>query len=228
MNKILIVAAHPDDELLGCGGLIAKYHQTKKIKVIFLAEGSSCRFSSLEIQSELSKKNIANRTACAKAALQIFGVNDLVFYDYPCGRLDTIPILDINKAIEFEISKFQPDTVLTHSEDDVNNDHRLVSRSVMMATRPNGTHNINNLLSFEIQSSTEWNLKKPFAPNHFEVLSEQQLGMKWEALKFYDSEIRSYPHPRSREGMEALARYRGMQVGAEFAEAFQIMKKVIL
>ena len=142
--------------------------------------------------------------------------------------MDTIPIIEINKVIEFEIAHFRPDTVLTHSEGDVNNDHRLVSRSVMMATRPNVNQNINNLLSFEIQSSTEWNLKKPFVPNYFEALTEQQVSMKWEALKLYHSEIRPYPHPRSLEGLLALARYRGMQVGVEFAEAFHLLKKVNL
>lgn len=226
MNKILIVAAHPDDEVLGCGGLIAKRRHASSVKVIFLAEGSSCRYPPGEVGGAPVLEDIATRTACARRALSLLGVEDVVFCDHPCGRLDRVPIIDINKAIESELARYQPDTVLTHSENDVNNDHRIVYRSVLMATRPGGLHHVPNLLSFEVQSSTEWNFSAPFAPNHFEVLSAADLALKWQALACYDTETRQYPHPRSREGVETLARYRGMQAGTDYAEAYHIIRMI--
>src|SRR5262249_22231818 len=149
------------------------------------------------------------------------------FLDHPCGRLDQVPIIELNKAIEDELGKFGPDTVLTHAEHDVNNDHRIVHRSVAMATRPGGLRHVPSVLCFEVQSSTEWNFDSAFAPNRFEVLSAEHVALKWKALECYDSEIRKYPHPRSAEGVEVLARYRGMQAGTSYAEAFKVSRTVV-
>jgi LmbE family N-acetylglucosaminyl deacetylase len=223
MNKILIVAAHPDDDILGCGGLMAKYSKQKKIRVIFIAEGSSCRFSNLDAGQEVVRNTIIERNSFAVSALKSLGVTDVKFYDLPCGRLDTIPIIDINKIIENEVRSFNPNILMTHSEYDTNNDHRIVNRSVMMATRPGVFDTLKKVISFEIQSSSEWNFNDAFLPNVFEELKGSDLEKKWDALSCYKSEIQSYPHPRSYKGMQTLARYRGMQIGYNLAEAYRII-----
>ena len=226
MNRILIIAAHPDDDILGCGGFIAKHRSTKEFKVVFIGEGTTARYPFDEIASDNALDDIAKRSNYAMKALHTLGVTDVRFHDKPCGRLDQVPILDVNKIIESEIDSFNPDTVFTHSEFDTNNDHRIIHRSTSMATRPGGLHYVPNLLSFEIQSSSEWNYCSPFSPNYFEVLTEDHVSSKWRALAQYESEIRDYPHPRSHEGVETLARYRGMQAGVPFAEAFKVIRRI--
>ncbi len=225
MDKILVLAAHPDDETLGCGGFLAKYGGNN-IRVVFIAEGSSCRFNSDEINEQYVKDKIAERNNYCINALSIFGINDIKFYNYPCGRLDDMPILDINKIIEAEIKDFKPQVILTHAEFDNNNDHRIVFRSTMMATRPGVFNELNKVISYEIPSSTECAFSQVFQPNLFEVLEQKHIEKKWEALKCYESEIFPYPHPRSYEGLMALSRYRGMQAGVEFSEAYQIIRSI--
>lgn len=227
-EKVLIIAAHPDDDILGCGGYCAKYSNTKDIRVIFIAEGSSCRFQNIEDEKEEINKAISVRTDCSRKALSVLGINNVSFYDMPCGRLDSVSIIDINKIIEKEVIDFQADTLITHSELDVNNDHRIVNRSVMMATRPVLAVGLKNIFTFEVLSSSEWNLSDPFTPNLFEELSEDNLNKKWEALSCFKGEIRDYPHPRSKIGMKTLASYRGMQIGVSYAEGFKIVRSIVL
>ncbi|PJZ43108.1 hypothetical protein CH370_01370 [Leptospira kmetyi] len=224
MRKILIIAAHPDDDILGCGAFIFKHRNDCEFRVVFIAEGSTCRFSADQIQSSEALKQIEIRTASAKKSLEVLGVNDYKFYDLPCGRLDQVPIIDINKIIENEIKTFKPETVMIHSETDVNNDHRIVARSLAMAARPVWPDCDLNILSFEVLSTTEWNLTDPFVPNLFEEISEDCLKKKWKALECYYTEIKEFPYPRSYVGLETLARYRGMQSGFKLAEAFKIIR----
>lgn len=224
MRKILVVAAHPDDDILGCGAYIYKYKNTAEFRVIFIAEGSTCRFPVDQITSEEALKQIQVRTSSSINSLKVLGLDNFKFYDLPCGRLDQIPIIDINKIIENEIKTFKPETVLVHSETDVNNDHRIVFRSLSMAARPVWQYSDVNILSFEVLSTTEWNLTNPFSPNLFEEISEECLKKKWEALECYYTEIKEFPYPRSYTGLETLARYRGMQSGYKLAEAFNIIR----
>lgn len=226
MNRILVIAAHPDDDILGCGGYIAKHRGSKTFRVIFIAEGTTCRYSHDAIGSDEVIRDTEVRTESAKQALETLGVNDYSFYDLPCGRLDTVPIIDINKIIESEIAQFKPDTIFTHNAHDNNNDHRIVFRAVSMATRPGAQCHVPNLLSFEIQSSTEWNFDHAFGPDYFEVLGSEDIAMKWKSLACYSTEVREYPHPRSAEGVEALVKIRGMQAGVSYAEAFKIVRMI--
>ncbi len=227
-NRVLIVAAHPDDEILGCGGFIAKHRARCSIKVVFLAEGITARYPADQVTSPEAVKGVASRTACAIKALETLGIEDMTFHDLVCGRLDQVPILDINKIIEGELAQYRPDVVFTHPGHDVNNDHAIVYRSMLMATRPGGLHQIPTVFCFETLSSTEWNFGAPFAPNHYEVISEQQLELKCKALECYESEIRAYPHSRSREGLETLARFRGIQAGHAYAEAYQLFRTIVI
>ncbi len=223
-KNILIIAAHPDDDILGCGGFISKYRAKSNIKVVFIAEGSSCRFLDLNKNIEKIQRTIEVRNNFAVDALKVLGVKKISFYDLPCGRLDSIPVIEINKIIESELSMFKPDVVLTHAEHDTNNDHRIVFRSTLMATRPGKFKSLKTLLSFEVLSSTEWNFSKAFAPNHFESLSLKHLSLKWKALECFKSEIEEYPHPRSEKGLKTLAQFRGIQSGFKYAEAFKIIR----
>lgn len=229
MNKILIIAAHPDDDILGCGGILSKYKNTDKIiRVIFIAEGSSCRYSIQDISSIDVKNEIQLRNGFGIKALNYLGINDYAFYDFPCGRLDSVPIIDINKVIEKEIKKFQPDTLFTHSEYDTNNDHRIVNRSTLMAARPLPTSSVLSIFSYEVLSSSEWNFGGGFfEPNYFIELSEKNIQDKISALNFYKSEIKPYPFPRSKEGIKINCQNRGMQVGVIYAEAFKLLKTLV-
>ena len=223
MKRILIIAAHPDDETLGCGGLISKYRQRDvEFKVLFLGEGSTCRFSDPSDVEALAAIRV--RTKSALLAMEFHGIKNFEFHDLPCGRFDQVPIIIINKIIEDSIRDFEPDTVFTHSPNDANNDHRIVFNSTLMATRPGAKNHVDRLLSYEVLSSSEWSYTNIFSPNYFEEISEEDLSRKWHALSLYDSEMRDYPFPRSNEGVRALSMNRGMQAGLPYAEAFHLVR----
>ncbi|MAV76771.1 MAG: GlcNAc-PI de-N-acetylase [Candidatus Marinimicrobia bacterium] len=223
-KRILIIAAHPDDDILGCGGTLSKMKKNNLIKVLFIGEGTSCRFANLKINKKLIKKEIEIRERNAKQALKSLGIKHYEFTNFPCGRLDTVPIIEINKKIENQVSSFRPNIIYTHSENDCNNDHRIVFRSTMMATRPTSKHTVDEIFSFEILSSSEWNFTKEFSPNYFEILNKKNIEAKWKALSFYKSETQKYPLPRSKQGIYNLAKVRGSQAGVEFAEAFKLIR----
>jgi LmbE family N-acetylglucosaminyl deacetylase len=218
-KSILIVAAHPDDEVLGCGGTMAKLaQQGATIHVAFLADGVSSRdgYPTAQ-QAELTSRRTAAQKAC-----DILGVKSVSFGDFPDNRMDTIALLDIIKPIEALVAKFQVDMVFTHHAGDVNIDHRRIHEAVSAACRPQLGHPVKTLLSFEVSSSTEWQLSgsaPAFAPNWFVDISET-LDRKLAALEAYAAELRPWPHPRSRQGVEHLARWRGATVGVDAAEAF--------
>jgi len=223
-KKLLVIAAHPDDDILGCGGTISKLKKNHLINVLFLAEGTSCRFENLKLKQNQIEKEINIREKQAKKALKSIGVNLHKFINLPCGRLDTIPIIDINKKIETEIENFKPNIIFTHSESDCNNDHRIVFKSVMMASRPNSKHTVEELYSFEVLSSTEWNFSNNFNPNYFQILNKKNIQDKWKAFKNFKSEIHKSPLPRTKLGIFNLAKVRGSQAGVEYAEAFKLIR----
>jgi LmbE family N-acetylglucosaminyl deacetylase len=224
LNKILIIAAHPDDEILGCGGTIAKsIRKGAVVKILFLGEGSTCRYA--DPYSAEAKKAIKIRNSWAINALRVLGVSEYKFCNIPCGRFDQTPIIEINKLIENEICTFQPDTVFTHSEGDSNNDHRIVHRATIMATRPCVEHIVKRLLCYEVLSASEWCYLDTFSPNYFVGIDELDLDKKWAALECYESEMREYPFPRSQKGVFNQAMQRGMQSGRNFAEAFQLVRE---
>ena len=224
MKKVLIIAAHPDDEVLGCGGTIANLiDHSVKIKIVFIAEGSSCRFDLHN--SKLALKAIKDRNNFAKNALNKLGIKNYVFNNLPCGRLDNVPIIEINKIIENNLLNFEPDTVFTHSENDANNDHKIVFKSTIMATRPTSKIKVKKLFSYEVLSSSEWSFDRNFMPNFFFQLTKKNIELKWKALKEYKTEYKQFPFPRSKEGLFTLAKYRGMQSGVEYAEAFKLIRQ---
>jgi LmbE family N-acetylglucosaminyl deacetylase len=220
MHKtILILAAHPDDEVLGCGGTIAKLvDEGATVNVAFMADGVFSRVGEESVQQlELTARRKAAQRACA-----MLGVKSVSFGDFPDNRMDTIPLLDITQAVEALIAKHQPELVFTHHAGDVNIDHRRLHEAVVTACRPQQGHPVKTLLCFEVPSSTEWQLPgsaPAFMPNWFVDISTT-LDRKLAALEAYADELRAWPHPRSRQGVEHLAHWRGATVGVDAAEAF--------
>lgn len=223
-ERILIVVAHPDDEILGCGGLIARKMEKSEFRIVFVAEGSSCRFK--ENQTEEIAEAILARTHNAIESLKLLGILDVHFTNLECGRLDQVPILEINRVIEKHIVEFQPDTLISHSSKDANSDHRCVAEATLMATRPGAINYVPNVFACEILSSSEWAFSEAFLPNYFIPLSKENLDLKISSLLVYESEVKPFPFPRSPRGLTTLAQYRGMQSAHEYAEAFQAIRLI--
>ncbi|MFM5987355.1 MAG: PIG-L deacetylase family protein [Sphaerospermopsis kisseleviana] len=215
-NSILIVAAHPDDEVLGCGGAIASYTaQGVPVQVIFVADGISARVT--HDTAELERRHTA-----ARKAGECLGISSVSFGDFPDNKLDTVPLLSIVQTIEQAIAQYQPDTIFTHHAGDVNIDHQRVHQAVVTACRPQPQHPVKTLLFFEVPSSTEWQppgSAPSFHPNWFMDISHT-LAVKQQALALYQEELRPFPHPRSQQAVTALAQWRGATVGVAAAEAF--------
>ena len=221
--NILVVAAHPDDEVLGCGGAIAKHTQNgDQVHILILAEGATSRNPNRDRQ--LFASELSTLETAAHQASKILGVDSLFLYDFPDNRMDSCDLLDIIKVIEQAIDQYQPQIVYTHHAGDVNIDHQLIHRATVTACRPIPNQSVQTLLFFEIPSSTEWQTSGsalPFIPNWFVDISET-LECKLKALEVYKSEMRPYPHPRSLEAVEYLARWRGANIGVQAAEGFML------
>ena len=134
---------------------------------------------------------------------------------------------EINKIIENSIYEFEPDIVFTHSENDVNNDHQIIYKASIIATRPTSIFKVKKLFSYEVLSSSEWRFDINFVPNFFLKISKNDLEIKWKAMKEYKSEHNVFPFPRSKDGIFTLAKYRGMQCGSEFAESFKLIRQFV-
>jgi len=220
-NSILVMAAHPDDEVLGCGGTLARLvREGAKAHVAFLTDGIGARLA----PAESDQAALDGRRQASLRALARLGITSVSFDSLPDNRMDTIALLDIVKHVEVLIARHRPDTLFTHHAGDVNIDHRRLFEAVTAATRPQAGQPVRTLLSFEVPSSTEWQLPAggpPFLPNWFTDISST-LELKLQALEDYAVEMRPWPHPRSLEGVRALARWRGATIGVEAAEAFML------
>ena len=224
MAIVLVVAAHPDDETLGAGATIAR-HVAKgdNVSVVILGTGIAAR-KEKGIQTADELKTLR---ADAKRALAKLGVSEVSFFDFPDNRFDGVDLLDIVKTIEAQIAKASPELVYTHHWGDLNIDHRRTFDAVMVACRPAGSP-VKKIMCFEVLSSTEWSAQTPataFLPNMFVDVSDT-LVKKLAALKEYKTEMRAYPHPRSLEGVESLAKTRGLAIGVKAAEAFEIAREI--
>ena len=218
-NKILIVASHPDDEILGCAGTVARMvKEGAEARTLILGEGPTAR--GILTESDLEKVwNIA------KDANEKIGVEVVYLVGFVDNMLDTLPLLEITKKVESYIEDFRPDIIFTHFKDDLNIDHRITYQAVITATRPMQGQTVKEIYSFEIPSSTEWAFPTSFSPDVFWDI-DSTLDNKIKALDCYGDELRPYPHPRSEEGIEYLAGYRGMQCGCEYAEAFKTVRVI--
>jgi LmbE family N-acetylglucosaminyl deacetylase len=227
-GAVLVVAAHPDDEVLGCGGTLARLADDgHAVHVLLLADGESARLSDHPLPEKANRLSVRNDAA--RNAGKILRCASVEVLSLPDNRLDGVELLDIVKPIESAIRRHAPTTVLTHHGGDVNVDHRVAHEAVLAACRPQPGNPVRLLLFFEVPSSTEWRTpgtSQSFAPNWF-VNVGATLDRKLAALKAYRSELRSFPHPRSIKGVEALARWRGVSVGVDAAEAFIVGRNII-
>ena len=228
MSKaILVVAAHPDDEVLGCGGTIARHaDEGDYVQILIVAEGATSRQQlrdRIQVGEELSTLAQAAHTAGS-----ILGAAGVELLDLPDNRLDSLDRLDLIKHIEDRINFHQPQVVYVHHAGDLNVDHRRLHEAVVTACRPIPGHPVRRLLSFEVASSSEWQAPgsaPTFKPNWFVDISDQW-KRKRAALMAYSMEMRPWPHSRSLEALEHLARWRGSQVGIEAAEAFCLLREI--
>lgn len=220
-KNILAVVAHPDDEILGVGGTLCKHAQDgDAVFVLILADGESSR----DDGGDAGKINA--RQDSAQKAASILGVKELFFSDFPDNRMDSVVFLDIIKVVEQNISKIKPDVIYTHHGGDLNVDHRLTFEAVVTASRPiQGGAYPKEIYGFETLSSTEWGIHGGFEPSVY-VDIDGVFKKKMAALKAYESEMRSFPHPRSYEAVEALAKLRGSTVALNMAESFTCIRNI--
>ena len=223
-RTILLVAAHPDDEVLGCGGTLARHAANgDDVHVLFFADGTSSRLG-----VGATDQLICARSSEAIEAAKVMGINPPQFLGFPDQRLDSEDFLDLTRALESVVFKLSPMIVYTHHGSDLNLDHRLAYRAVLTACRPVPGSTVKEIYAFETLSSTEWSdrgIGPGFNPNRFVDISDQ-LERKLNALAVYRSELREFPHPRSLEGARALARVRGACVGVAAAEAFEVIRQI--
>ena len=225
--KILIIAAHPDDETLGCGGSIAKWSKHgHEAHVLIMAEGSTSRDKHRDREHRIEDLSILAQSA--NQAADILGVKSIELLDYPDNRMDSVDFLDVVKRVENKIEELKPNVVLTHHAGDLNIDHRIIHQAVITACRPLPGQTVKRILSFEVPSATEWQSpddRRPFLPSWFEDIADT-LPLKIKALEAYQSEMRPWPHARSLKAVEHLARWRGASAGCEAAESFMLVRNI--
>jgi len=210
------VAAHPDDEVLGCGATIAKYIANgDKVKVAFLTDGFR------------SRDNDENRNSSAEEASRTLGCEAPIFLDFPDNQLDTVPLLKVVKEIEKIIYWYRPNIVYTHHFGDLNVDHQVAHKAVMTACRPQPDFYVKEIYTFEVLSSTEWQTHGMdlFSPNKF-VDVTGYIDIKKQALEIYSKEMRKSPHSRSLKNALRLNALRGNSVGVDYAESFHAIRMI--
>lgn len=221
LGPVLVLAAHPDDEVLGCGGTIAHFAaHGRDVHVVFATDGESSRGD--------AAGSVSARAKAAQQACVILGAKPPTFHLFPDNAMDSVPRLDITKMIEAEIARLSPEILLTHHAGDVNIDHRRLHDAVIPACRPQTGHPVKTLLFFEVPSSTEWQIPgtaPAFEPNWFQDITPY-LEIKTRALQAYADELRAWPHPRSARAVDVLSQWRGATVGVEAAEAFMLGRKL--
>lgn len=222
-RQVLVVAAHPDDEVFGVGGTMACHvQQGDQVSVLLLTDGVTARHDVTEPQK-----------AAARKACSALGVQDVRFADLPDQRLDGLPLLEVIKPISELIRELRPCVVYTHHRGDANQDHRAVFAATLVAVRPFGDHPIERVLCYEVASSTEWGPafgEWAFLPNVFVDISatlESKLAAVEAYRETFESEVKAYPHPRSPEAICIYAQQRGIIVGMRAAEAFVLVRELM-
>ena len=226
MQKILVVVAHPDDEILGMGGTIVKLcAQGKDVHVLIVTDGSSAQYrDSADLQQIIEAKKLETKNACDRV-----GVKSIHYGGLPDMRLDVTQHIQVNQAIEKVVDEIQPDAIFTHFYGDVNLDHQCVFKSVMVAARPVADQVVKEVYCFDVPSSTEWNAFNAatmFMPN-VAVDIENFAEQKYAALAEYKTELREFPHPRSIEHIRKQDEANGLKVGLRSAENFMLIRKVV-
>lgn len=229
-DNILVIASHPDDEVLGVGGTMAKkVLHGHNVFVVIVATGIAARYRNPDEQKEKIQTKINELKKDAERASAVLKVGKIYFLDFPDNRLDTVPKIDITFKLKDILNIIKPGIVYVHHYGDYNWDHGITHEAALMACRPNvGDFFPKQIYSYEVLSSSErsfQNNSNIFTPNVFEDIKDT-LALKNAALQCYKTELQKYPHPRSPEAVEYLARKRGNEVGLEFAEAFQLIRDI--
>ena len=227
MERILVVAAHPDDEIIGCGGTLKRLiNEGNEAYSLILSDGTTSRYDNL---NEQVSEDIKIRLQQNQSAAKVIGYKGTFFCQFADNSFDKESLLVIVKAIESYILLLKPSIIFTHHYGDLNIDHQRTFQAVQTATRPMMDCSVKEIYCFETFSATEWNFidKAKFVPNYF-VNIESTLKDKLEAMKCYKSELREYPHPRSLEGLEIAAKRWGMVAGCNYAEGFELIRKIVL
>ncbi|MBD3799582.1 MAG: PIG-L family deacetylase [Epsilonproteobacteria bacterium] len=223
-KKILIVAAHPDDEVLGCFGTIGRLvKEGCEAYTLILGEGKTSRDEQRMVENKKDEIEVLNIEI--KKANDTIGIKKVFVEAFPDNRFDSVDLLDIIKVISRVKMEVKPDIIFTHYEHDLNIDHQITYKAVITATRPMEDESVKEIYSFEILSSTEWNYPLSFSPDTYFDISDT-IDIKINAMKEYKSELCDYPHPRSLEGIELNAKYQGMRVGKKYAEAFKSVRVI--
>ena len=228
MDNILVIAAHPDDETLGCGGTILKHSRNgDQVNLLILSKGVDSRDLNDDGYTYEEKKEALHREA--ENASSILGISTIEIHDFPDNQFDTLPLLTVTKRIEKTIRQLKPSVIYTHFWGDLNVDHQVVSRATLTACRPSPDSSVRSIFCYEVLSSTDWALSlnsQVFVPNRFVDISST-LDQKLVALTAYASELRAFPHSRSLEAANALAALRGSSCGIEAAEAFVTIRNLV-
>lgn len=219
MQNVLVVAAHPDDEVLGVGGTMPLLKQAGgRVTVIIVTDGSSSQY-------EGDAETLRRKHQQARNANDLLGVDELLQWDFPDMRLDTVPHIELNRAFEAVIDEQQFDTVFVQNGEDVNLDHLAVYRSILVATRPVPGQPVRSLLSYHVNSSTEWGSRTQgtiFCPNYYIDISST-IQQKLDAMICYEDELRPAPHPRSLPAIRSRAEVFGSEIGVSHAEGFKLL-----
>ena len=227
MKQVLVVAAHPDDELLGVGGTVRRLaDEGVCVRAVILAEGLTSRG---ERRADTEQSELKELQKDARAAAKEVGYTSIDFCGFPDNRMDEMDLLDVIKVFSRFVEMYRPDTIFTHHHGDLNIDHQRTCEAVLTACRPVGDYCVERIYAFETPSSTEWNYRydEPFCPNVFFDVTET-LEAKIRGMACYQTESAEYPHPRSEENLRALGQYRGTNVGVRMAEGFVLLREVFL
>ncbi len=231
-NRVLVIVAHADDETIGCGGTLLKHRDVgDEIQIIFMTDGIRARSPTVKLNDTIStkvSKEIDYRLQCQNKVCEILKVNQYYNYDFPDNRMDQVALIDVAQKIEPILSIYQPSIIYTHHGGDLNVDHRIVHQAVLTACRPQPNSSIRTILTFEVNSSSEWSstsIGDNFIPNYFVDISQYQ-EQKQQLLHQYQHEMKPFPHSRSIEAIKHLNNTRGCHVGIESAEGFMLIRQL--
>jgi LmbE family N-acetylglucosaminyl deacetylase len=224
----MVVAAHPDDEILGAGGVMARHAAAgDEVFILIMATGAASRAGKNAPAVDIA---IPALKQAAHRAASVVGARPPLFAGLPDNRVDSLDLLDVVREVEDVFADIAPDVVYTHNPQDLNIDHEITARAVLTAVRPQPGQKVCALYAFEVPSATDWYPRgdgSGFAPNHFVDISGAPLAAKMKALACYEAEMRPFPHARSARALEALAHWRGAHVGLQAAEGFSVLREIV-